>query len=665
MTERIKSLLADLRSREYRNEREHVAPEERTLRGKSYRYLTAKARIKLEHEGAKLFDNDRIGFNRTTDAVQIDLTAGNVTPNYGKAINGGLEAIADEIRDSITKTTDADKIEFGKAMLEAVDLFYYTADLYKKCAKEKGVTELYDALCNIPRKGATSLYEGVVFFKLITYMLRIGFFTHVTVGRFDQYMYDLYKADKAKGKTDEELLETLEEFFISLNRDTDLYQGIQQGDNGQSMVLGGFDKDGNSMYNELSQLCMEASLDLCLIDPKINLRVSKKTPDELYVLGSRLTKAGLGFPQYLNDDVIVPGLVKLGYDYEDALDYTVAACWEPIIPCKGADWPNAFCFDFPKVIRKAVVENIESCKNFDQLLEKTNEEIAKEVQVGIGFTNQKVYNEWKVPNAIVSLFFDGCSENLTDCFSGGTKYRNIGFHGLGISTAADSLAAVKKFVFDEKKIAPDSLVKMLENNFVGDEESRKLLASAPKMGNNDDYVDDIACSIMRMFSDNLNNKKHACGIYRAGTGSAMEYYRVASQCKATPNGRRDFENYSANYSPAPDSRVSGLLSSIQSFTKYDLSDIINGGPFTVEIHDTVFRNEDGIYKTAELVKQFVALGGHEMQLNAVNKETLLDAKAHPENHKNLIVRVWGWSGYFNELDEPYQDHVINRIEFAY
>lgn len=664
MTEKIKKLICDLRSGEYKKERIHVTPEEPTTRGKSYRYLTAKARIKLEHEGAKLFENDRIGFNRTTDAVQMDLTAGNLTPNYGKAINGGLEAIAAEVKNSMSKTDNSDKLEFGKAMLEAIDHIYYTADLYRDYAKENGVTDLYEALTNIPRNGARNLYEGVVFFKLITYIMRIGFFTHVTIGRFDQYMYDLYKKDKASGKTDEELLEILEEFFISLNRDTDLYQGVQQGDNGQSMVLGGFDKDGNSMYNELSQLCMEASLDLCLIDPKINLRVGKNTPDELYVLGSRLTKAGLGFPQYLNDDVIVPGLVKLGYDYEDALNYTVAACWEPIIPGKGADWPNAFCFDFPKTIRRAV-DRINECDTFDKLLEITNEEIKKEVQVGIGYTDKVVYDVWRVPNAIVSLFFDGCSENLTDCFKGGVKYRNIGFHGLGISTAADSLAAVKKFVYDEKAITKEQLISALENNYEGYEDVRKLLASAPKMGNNDDYVDDIACAIMKMFSESLNNRKHSAGIYRAGTGSAMEYYRVAAKCPATPNGRRAGENFSANYAPAPDSRVSGLLSAIQSFTKYDLSDIINGGPFTVEIHDTVFRNDDGIQKTAQLVKQFIALGGHEMQLNAVNKETLLDAKAHPENHKNLIVRVWGWSGYFNELDEPYQNHIINRIEFAY
>ena len=120
----------------------------------------------------------------------------------------------------------------------------------------------------------------------------------------------------------------MESFFIAINRDTDLYSGVQQGDNGQSLVLGGFDKAGNSQFNELSQMCMQASLELNLIDPKINLRVGKNTPDEIFEFATLLTKQGLGFPQYCNDDVVIPGLLKLGYEYEDALNYVVAACWE-------------------------------------------------------------------------------------------------------------------------------------------------------------------------------------------------------------------------------------------------------------------------------------------------------------------------------------------------
>ena len=152
--------------------------------------------------------------------------------------------------------------------------------------------------------------------------------------------------------TKEQALELTELFFIAMNFDTDIYTGLQQGDNGQSLVLGGYTENGEE-FNELSAICLDASEELNLIDPKINLRVNKETPLWLFERATRLTKKGLGFPQYLNDDVIIDGLVKLGYDEKDAKDFTVAACWENIIPRCSADIPNVATLDFAKVIDEA------------------------------------------------------------------------------------------------------------------------------------------------------------------------------------------------------------------------------------------------------------------------------------------------------------------------
>jgi formate C-acetyltransferase len=154
------------------------------------------------------------------------------------------------------------------------------------------------------------------------------------------------------------------------------------------------------------------------------------------------------------------------------------------------------------------------------------------------------------------------------------------------------------------------------------------------------------------------------GIYRAGTGSAMEYLWSAERVGALPDGKRAKQPYASSFSPSLTARIDGPLSAIRSFTKFDMKKIANGGPFTMEIHDTVFRNEEGEKKVAMLVKSFIDLGGHQMQLNAVNRDRLLDAQAHPENYPNLIVRVWGWSGYFNELDTDFQNHIIKRCEFS-
>ena len=248
---------------------------------------------------------------------------------------------------------------------------------------------------------------------------------------------------------------------------------------------------------------------------------------------------------------------------------------------------------------------------------------------------------------------------------GGAVYNNYGAHGVGISTAADSIAAVKTAVFDDKKCSAKELVEAIEADFEGYSELRNYLLSCAKMGNNDDSVDCYGDFLMDIFSDAFSQYRNLYGgVLRAGTGSAMEYLLSAEKVGATPDGRHAKTAFGSSFSPSPIARLNGPLSCIQSFTKYDLTKIINGGPLTMEIHDNTFRNQEGVKKVAALVKAFVDLGGHQIQLNSINRDVLLDAQKNPEKHKNLIVRVWGWSGYFNELDVEYQNHIISRTEFT-
>ena len=660
MTKKIEFLLENLKRGEHKKLRATGKSVEYTDFGDNKNGVNSFKKI-ANIEKPLLFPNDSFGFNRYTD-FQVVSRAGNVTPNYKKMIEHGFDKIISDIKISIQNTDDEKKQKYGKTMLELLDICLKICEKYKIYAKEKGNTRLYQALLKIPHNGAESFYEALVFLKICIYTLRLFGNTHLTLGRFDQYMYSYYTNDKKSGIEDDEILELLEEFFISLNYDTDLYHGVQQGDNGQSMVLGGFDIDGKSMYNELSQLCMKASLELSIIDPKINLRVGKNTPDEIYEYATLLTKQGLGFPQYCNDDVVVPGLVKLGYDLEDALDYAVAACWEYIIPNKSADIPNIVTMDFPKIVNDIILENLLESKNFDDLMECVKKGIVSEC-------NRLVNEEYKrrtiSSEPLLSIYTDGCIETLTDMYEHGSKYMNFGSHGAGIANATDALSAIKKTVYDEKTIEKSKLIKALKSDFEGYSEIRNLLKNCPKMGNNDDYADNISLILMKVFSENINNRKNIYGgIWRAGTGSAMEYLWKGENCPATADGRKKGEAYSSSFSPSLDAKTTGLLSVIQSFTKYDMTNIINGGPLTIEIHDTVLKNDIGIKKTAMLVKNFVLLGGHQLQLNAINRERLLDAQKHPENYPGLIVRVWGWSGYFNELDIKYQNHIIKRCEYS-
>ncbi len=551
------------------------------------------------------------------------------------------------IRDGLLKRIETAN-EYGRRQIQSIiDL----AERYRLEAEKQGRYDISETLARVPKYGATNFREALQFFRIIHFSLWLEGNYHNTVGRFDKYMYPYLKADMEKGLyTEESALELLEDFFLSFNKDSDLYVGVQQGDNGQSMVLGGVDRFGNEVFNLLSRLCLKASNNLLMIDPKINLRVSKNTPIEIFELGSELTKAGLGFPQYSNDDVVIDGLTSLGYDLEDARDYTVAACWEFIIPGVGADVANIAALSFPKVIDTCLHRDLKECYTFDDFLIA----VKKEISASCDEICNNIHDLWFVP----SPFMDVCMKDI--------KYKNFGVHGTGIATATDSLYAIKKYVFDEKKITSNEMIEAVDSDFEKHSELLPLLRfETPKMGTDIDEVDNLSVILLDSFADSLKDKKNCeGGIFRAGTGSAMFYLWHANEIGASPDGRRKGESFGTNFSPSLFSKINGPVSVIKSFTKQHFSKTINGGPLTMEFHHSMFTDKDCINKVAMLVKSFITMGGHQLQLNAVNIDKLKDAQLHPENHRQLVVRIWGWSAYFVELDKDYQDHVMRRQEYT-
>lgn len=584
----------------------------------------------------------------------------NINPEYGLLLNVGFEEKKKEIQQRLELMGEnAEEKEFLSATLQTLNIIQKFGEKYRLEAKRVGNNTVAEVFERILTKKPETLIEALQFLRLIHYCLWCSFNYHNTFGRFDQYLYPYYKADLDNGSLNkEDALELIEEFFISCNKDSDLYPGMQQGDNGQSIVLGGLNEDGSDSYNDLSDICLQASLELRLIDPKINLRVNKNTPLELYEKGTNLTKQGLGFPQYSNDDIVVPALKRWGYEDTDAYNYVVAACWEFIIPGYGMDIPNINGLSFSTAVITCMKE-LKDCQTFEEFMSKIKNSIFEQAEKLIEST-KKVYME---PAPLMSLLMRDCIINAKD-ISKGNKYNNYGFHGTGLSTAADSLAAIQQYVYVEKKITAEKLISMLKLDFKGYETIQNMLRyEAPKMGNDDDTVDDIACSLLEWFADALDSRHNdRGGIFRAGTGSAMYYIWHAKEAPSTPDGRCKGEPLACNYSPSLYSRCDGPISIIKSFSKPDLVRVANGGPLTIELHDTVFRNESSIQKVAMFVKSFMDMGGHQMQINTVNRTKMLDAKKHPENYRNLIVRVWGWSGYFVELDEVYQNHIIKRME---
>ena len=607
-----------------------------------------RLKLFLEHERAIKNPGERIYAWRTIPSFpdiyapgeKEKLTAGhhvheqgrvcNISSDWEGVLNGGLLN-----RRALTTPE-------GQTAIDAV-LAY--ADRYEDPALSRAI-----------RTGAKGYLEALNVFRILHFSLWASNVYHNTVGRFDQYMWPFLKADMDKGMTEEEALDLTSEFFLSFNRDSDLYIGMQRGDNGQSMMLGGCDQDGKSAVNPLTILCLKVSLQNKRIDPKINLRVNKDTPLELYELGTQLTRQGLGFPQYANDDVVIPALTAMGYSLEDARNYVVAACWEFIIPGAAMDIPNIGAVSLAGVVADVIRQNLTGTVSYEALEEKVREAIRADAEK----TFMELSPLFMEPAPWQTVLMSDVSHDVSE----GAKYNNYGFHGTGFATAVDQLAAVKRYVFDEKSITPQALFEALDSNFEKNPGLGRLLREdGPKLGR-DEECEGIADRLLDAFADALaplTNERG--GRVRAGTGSAMYYLWHSKALGATADGRRAGEPLSANFSPSLTLRDAGPLSVISAMARPGLARVMNGGPLTLELHDTVFKHPEGVTKVAQLVQAFIRMGGHQLQLNAVSREQMLDAQVNPDAHRNLIVRVWGWSGHFVQLDKGYQDQIIERVSY--
>ena len=690
MTERIKSLLERTFEKEQKKFRRDVDWKPLLARFVSEGIGDeARARIGLEEmlkaETPAFMEGERIAFLRTVREIpdlhseeEMDARRAkgvafgekgvvfNLTADFGPTIRDGLDARFNEIsaRLEIAKAAnDEEGIEFLENAELAVKAVLDLADRYRIVAETNGFKEIAATLSQVPHKGARTFREALQSLRILHYAMWCEGEYHCGLGRIDQYLFPYYEADIKEGRlTEETALEELEEFFIACNRDSDLYIGVQQGDNGQSVMLGGVTRDGKPAFNALSRLCLKACGELKLVDPKINLRVDKTTPLEIYALGTELTAKGLGFPQYANDDVVIPALKRWGYELEDARDYSVAACWEFLIPGCGMDINNIDAVSFVGALDTALRNLKQGNKDSEISFEEVEAEFLAEIQRRADSLVEKYRHVEILPGPFVSVISTGCIENARDICKG-SKYNNFGIHGTGIAVAVDSLASVRELVFEKKMVSLPELVKLLDTDFAGRPDVLSAAKAAPKMGNADPKVDEIAKRVIDFWGHAFDGKRNdRGGVFRPGTGSAMYYIWHTREVPASADGRLKGEPLSANWAPALDVPVKGPVSVVRSFTEPNLGLVCNGGPLTIEIHDSAFSMPDGVEKVAQLVKFFIERGGHQMQINTINRETLLDAQKHPERHRHLIVRVWGWSGYFIELDKCYQDQIIKRVE---
>ena len=673
MNERLEQLKALARSRESRVHREKLSEDlkEDPAFGAlpPVKQISRCMRIACDAQKPLILPGERIVFTRTVDGLLGGGSARNICAAWDMALDQGLlgrRKVATAMRERLAG--EAAAADFLDAAIETIDALLNLTRRYADQARSHGLKDVADVLDHVPACPPRTFREAIQSLKILHSATWLSGASHVTLGRFDQYMWPYLKADLDAGRiTHREAEELLAELFISFNKDSDLYPGIQEGDNGQSIMLGGVTREGADAVNDLTWMVLRVSHDVNMIDPKINLRLTGNTDLGLLKEAARLTRRGLGFPQYANDDVEIDALVAAGYDLEDARDYTVAACWEFIIPGHGMDVPNINACSFPAAADEAIRQGLDAGESFPQILDRTRDNIRDQVHLYAEAARTRTTE----PSPFYSVLMHGCLEKARDVTDGGVKYYNYGIHGAGSANAADALAAVKKFVFDDEVIDRRDLLDALDGNFQGyDDLFRTLHDHGPKVGNNDDRVDGVLVSLFDWFADACQDEgdNGRGGIFRAGTGSAMFYVylvrarpgRLEPVVAATADGRRQGDFIASSLAPAPGASVRGPISILQSFSKIDYRRVCNGGPITMELSDTVFRDEESIEKVAMLIRTFARLGAQQLQINTLNVDRLKAAKKRPEQHRNLIVRVWGWSGYFVELDEPYQDHIISR-----
>ncbi len=689
MNDRLERMKRRIRNSEHHHLRTGRVPDvasEGDAEGLSWMQRSARlTRRMCKAERPAILPDERIVFTRTVPTVPdvyssedwAVLTQGrtlhelgpisNICADWGLTLSQGLLQRRQTAIDTRSRLSgDGKAVEFLSAAIETIDAVLDLAARYADAARAMGLDDVADTLDWVPAQPPRTFREALQSLRLLHAVTWMSGHYHVGLGRFDQYLWPYLRTDLESGHLDISAAEDLlAEFFISLNKDSDLYPGVQQGDNGQTLMLGGVAPDGSDAVNDLTYMTLRVARDVQMIDPKINLRISPDTDLDLLSLASELTRQGLGFPQYSNDDVVIPALVSHGYALEDARNYTVAACWEFIIPGKGMEVVNIGAVSFPAAVDTGLREGLADGATLEAILQATGRDIRRQVDA-----LADDYRRLLLPPApYYSVSMHGCLEQGRD-LSQGLTYNNFGIHGAHPADAADALAAAKRCVIEDASLSPETLLTALDADFEGYETERQALADGPNVGNNDDSVDALMVQLFDLFANACEaiDDNGRGGRVRPGTGSAMYYVWLARGHEnmrepvvgATADGRKRGEFFAANLSPSQRARVRGPFSILQSFSKIDYSRVYNGGPITLELSDAVFRDESALRKVALLVRTFARLGCQQLQLNTVSLDTLLDAQKHPERHKNLIVRVWGWSGYFCELAPEYQEHVISR-----
>lgn len=476
------------------------------------------------------------------------------------------------------------------------------------------------------------------------------------LGRLDKILENKYYQDLDKNIiTKEKGLKLIKDFLTTLHKYYWYKSSALMGDTGQIIIIGGKEENGDYFYNELTSLFIQSIKELNLPDPKILLRVSDKTPKCLIEKSLESMNTGVGSPLLSNDEKVIPNLINFGYDSKDAYNYVVSACWEPAPVGKGMEVNNVHTIIFLKPLNQLLfTENLEEITDFDSLIQKYKEYLKIEINELISKLKEITWEE----DPLLSMFIDNCNEKQLDISKGGAKYNNIGITSVSLGNTINSLINIKDFVFKNKKYSLEYLNSQRENNF---ENNEKLLSELKnqknKFGTDNDEVIQLSNEITKFVSELFNeNHNNLNGKFKFGL-SAPGYISGGQEIKASLDGRKNFEPFNTHISL--DSEKQDYTELMRFASKLDYTNArFNGN--VVDFMATPNFIEDNFDKFVDFLIISRKLGYFQMQMNVVSSDILIKAKANPNKYPNLIVRVWGFSAYFNDLPLDYKDLLIQR-----
>ena len=674
---------------------------------------------------------------------------GHVTVKYWEVLEIGYEGIITKAQKELSKCNVGDgdyarRSHFLEAVILSCQAVIEYAQRYAELAEQMAyqcsdpvrkeeLLMIAQNCSRVPAKGASTFYEACQSFWFVQQVLQIESSGHsISPGRFDQYMYPYYKKDMENGTISREFAqELLDCIWVKLNdlnkcRDAASAEGFAGYSLFQNLIVGGQNKEGEDVTNDLSFMCIQASMHVHLPQPSLSVRVWNGSPHDLLIKAAELTRTGIGLPAYYNDEVIIPSLQNRGLTLEDAREYNIIGCVEPQKAGKTEGWHDAAFFNMCRPL-ELVFSNgkdqgemvgiptgdVTKMRTFGEFYDAYKQQMEYCISLLVNADNAiDVAHAERCPLPFLSSMVDDCLKEGKSVQEGGAVYNFTGPQGFGVANMADSLLAIRKLVYEEKKVSMEEFKEALIWNYGKglDEQSVKeltcgilkemqnagqtvdektaaavaesvmtiqpsdskmaryreihdLIEEVPKFGNDIPEVDYFARDVAYTYTKPLQNYKNPRGgQFQAGLYPVSANVPLGGQTGATPDGRYAHTPVADGVSPTAGKDVNGPTAAASSVARLDHFIVSNGTLFNQKFHPSALSGREGLEKFVALIRSYFDQKGMHVQFNVVNKETLLDAQKHPENYKHLVVRVAGYSALFTTLSRSLQDDIIRRTE---